>query len=342
MDKIILEYVWIDSSSKLRTKLQIRFLDKFRPLLPQIGLWSCDGSSTGQKESSSDSEVYLNPVTMYKNPFYRNNIDAYLILCESTTSSGKPLSSDTLSIAKNMFDKLDKPLDFWFGFEQEYVMYQNGRLLGWPLDGEPEKQGKYYCGVGTDRTFGRKLVDEHMEHCLYAGVQFAGINQEVLPGQWEYQVGICRGISGVYDLWISRYIMERLSEKHNIIISLDPKPVEGDWNGSGLHTNFSTRDMRNDYDYIMKAINSLEKNHEELIKVSGDNSKRLKGTHETSKIDVFTYGVGDRTASVRIPKITYANKKGYIEYRVPASNADPALIVAKIIESMLDHLPLKE
>lgn len=340
MDKAILEYVWIDAKSKLRSKIQINYIDQYKPIGKQLELWSCDGSSTGQKETSSDSEVYLQPVVYYKNPFYQTNILAYLILCESVNINREPLPSDTLSIARLMFEKIKYPKEVWFGFEQEYVMYKDGRLLGWPLEGEPEKQGKYYCGVGSDRTFGRQLVDEHLQYCLYAGINLCGINQEVLPGQWEYQIGICKGISGVYELWIARYIMERLSEKYNIVISYEPKPVEGDWNGSGLHTNFSTQNMRENYDYIIKAINSLEKYHNELITVCGDNTKRLKGTHETSKIDVFTFGVGDRTASVRIPKTTFNNKKGYIEYRVPASDADPALIVAKMLNSMIVDLEL--
>ena len=256
-----------------------------------------------------------------------------------TTNISRPLPSNTRHNANQIFEKNIEHHP-WFGLEQEYVLIDGhtNKPLGWPTDStEPEPQGKYYCGVGYKTVFGREIITEHYQACLKAGIKIAGVNAEVLPGQWEFQIGPCVGIDAGDHLWMARYLLHRICEKHKVIASFEPKPVLGDWNGSGMHCNFSTEQMRYDggIKYIENAISKLSKNHNEHIKVYGDNSKRLSGTHETSNIDNFTWGVGDRSASVRIPILVNDVGSGYFEDRRPASDADPYLVTSKIFETTL-------
>jgi glutamine synthetase len=341
---IIAEYIWIDADGNTRSKA--RTINEYYDItLNLVPYWSFDGSSTKQAKSSVDSEIMLKPIALFVDPFrkcdygFSNfNFNCYMVLCECYDRYGFPLSSNTRYLAKQLFDQVANH-HTWYGLEQEYVLYNNktGILLGWPENGtEPEEQGKYYCGVGADRTFGRKIAEEHYLKCLIAGIKISGINEEVLPGQQEFQVGPCEGITAGDHLWMARYILHRVCEKHDVIASFEPKPVDG-WNGSGMHLNFSTIEMRNEngIEYIYKAISKMEPKHKELITYCGDNTKRLTGTHETSKLDQFTFGVADRSASVRIPFQVDDAKCGYLEYRVPASDTDPYPITSMIAKTIL-------
>lgn len=337
----IAEYIWIDAFGNTRSKARTLYISKtFEELdLTDLPEWNFDGSSTGQA-SVDESEVIIKPVSIYKDPFrkithpFTINI---LVLCDCYDKFNTPIKTNTRFNAFKIFNMVEthKP---WFGIEQEYVLYDSKTktLLGWPLNGFPEKQGKYYCGVGADRSFGRDIVEEHYSACLYAGIKISGINEEVLPGQWEFQIGPCEGILCADQLWVARYLLHRICEKHNVIASFDPKPVDN-WNGSGSHVNYSTEEMRNSngLNEIYEAIYKLKEHHHELIKYCGDNSKRLTGEHETSRLDMFTFGVGDRSASVRIPNNVNKDKCGYLEFRVPSADADPYLVTSKIVEFTL-------
>jgi len=306
--------------------------------LDDLPVWNYDGSSTGQAPGR-DSEVYLKPVAIYPDPFRRGN--NVLVLCETCLPDGKltPIPSNTRNqCAKTMARAKDaKP---WFGIEQEYTLFEQDGItpLGWPSGGFPGPQGPYYCSIGSENAFGRRVVEAHYRACLYAGIKIAGCNAEVLPGQWEYQIGPCEGIDSGDQVWMSRYLMHRVCEEFGVIVSFDPKPKSGDWNGSGAHTNYSTEAMRVDggFDEIIKAIEKLGKRHNEHIAVYGKgNERRLTGAHETAPITKFSYGVADRGSSIRIPRQAKLEGKGYFEDRRPAANMDPYLVTGMIVTTTL-------
>jgi len=279
--------------------------------------------------------VLLKPAAIFDDPFRGG--ENILVLCECMTPKMEAIPTNTREGAKAIFDQKleEKP---WFGIEQEYTLFEkDGRTpLGWPKGGYPGPQGPYYCGAGTDSAFGRSVMEAHYEACLYAGIQIAGTNAEVMPGQWEYQVGPCVGIDGGDHLWMSRYIMIRVCEAQQVNVTFDPKPIPGDWNGAGCHTNYSTETMRNEGGYaeIVKAIEKLGEKHLEHIAVYGTgNERRLTGAHETAPIDKFSYGVANRGASVRIPRSAEADQCGYFEDRRPASNMDPYVVTSKLFKT---------
>jgi glutamine synthetase len=333
----ILEYIWIDSTI-LNLRSKSKTLDFIPNDINQIPQWNFDGSSTGQAEGD-DSEIILKPVEIFSDPF--RGKPHLLVLCACYHHDMTPHSTNNYEYANNTFlQKLDeKP---WYGLEQEYVLFQNNgdaKLpIGWTHNGSPYPQGPYYCGVGSDKMFGRNIAEEHYIKCLEAGIKVSGINAEVLPGQWEFQIGPCVGIDAANHLWMARYIMHRICEKYNVLFNIQPKPVKGDWNGSGCHINFSTKNMRkcdNGLSYIYEAINKLEKKHSEHMLVYGaNNHERLTGLHETSSIYDFTWGIANRGKSIRIGRETVENNKGYFEDRRPAANIDPYLATAKLFETI--------
>lgn len=332
-DKVQAEYIWIGGSgSDIRSKTKT-LLSKPKSV-DELPIWNFDGSSTGQAPGS-DSEVYLKPVAFYKDPFRLG--DNILVLCECYTPQMKPLPSNTRYHANRVMEaaKDAKP---WFGIEQEYTLFERDGVtpLGWPKDGFPGPQGPYYAGVGTRAAYGRFIVEAHYRLCLYTDLNISGVNAEVMAAQWEYQIGPCEGISSGDQMIISRYLLMRLCEDFNAVVNFDPKPIPGDWNGAGCHTNYSTEKMRQDggYDAIIEAIKKLELKHHEHISIYGQgNERRLTGAHETAHIGKFSYGVANRGASVRIPRVAEAEGKGYFEDRRPASNMDPYVVTAKLVET---------
>lgn len=328
-DKVQVMYVWIDSSNaKLRCKT--RTLDK-EPLSPDdIPEWTFDGSSTGHS-SGKNSDVYIQPVAIFRDPFRRGKNK--LALCETFTHDKKPHPLNTRnSFAKLMQNDIAKSSVPWFGIEQEYTMHEvsSDRLLGWPKEGYPAPQGPYYCAVGPANVKGRSVVEAHYRACLYAGVKIAGTNAEVMLSQWEFQIGPSCGVDIGDHLWMARFLLERVGEDFGVRISYDPKPITGDWNGSGAHANYSTLAMREEggIKAIEEAIELLSKRHKYHItqydaQGGKDNVRRLTGQHETASLDEFFWGVADRGASIRIPRHCQEDGKGYLEDRRPASNMDP-------------------
>jgi glutamine synthetase len=227
----------------------------------------------------------------------------------------------------------------WFGIEQEYTFFKDGRPYGFPIGGFPAPQGGYYCGVGADEIFGRPVVEKHLDNCLKAGLAISGINAEVMPGQWEFQVGPLAPLEVSDQLWVARWLLYRTAEDFNISATLDPKPVKGDWNGAGAHTNFSTNAMRDGYDAIIAAAESLSGRVKEHVSLYGHGIEdRLTGQHETAPYTEYSYGVSDRGASVRIPWQVEIDKKGYIEDRRPNANMDPYLVTRMITDTVCSAL----
>ena len=336
MPKIKAEYIWLDGkipTSELRSKTKI--LDKKVTKVSELPDWGFDGSSTWQAEGHK-SDCQLKPVSFFPDPIRGN--PHILVMCEVLNADGSVHSTNTRAQLRKIKEKY-KNQEAWFGIEQEYTMYDGAsRPLGFPEIGFPGPQGPYYCGVGTENIVGRELVEEHLEACLYAGLTVSGINSEVMPGQWEFQVGTLGALEVSDQLWIGRWLLKRLGENFGISISLSPKPVlEGDWNGAGAHVNFSTKEMRKPggIKAVENACKLLAKVHKEHIAVYGaGNDKRLTGKFETCDINQFRYGVSDRGASIRIPMATANKKSGYLEDRRPAANMDPYLVCASLMQTV--------
>jgi len=344
-DRCLAEYVWIGGNHELRCKT--RTLDKAVRSLADLPTWNFDGSSTGQAPGS-DSEVMLRPCAMYKDPFRPTGANI-LVLCDcylpdpdKPDGLGAAIPTNTRAPAEAIFNKV-KSKEPWFGIEQEYTLFEPDGVTpyGWPKGGFPDRpQGPYYCSAGTENAFGRPVCEAHYKACMYAGIKISGINGEVMPGQWEYQVGPCTGIESGDEVIMARYIMMRVCEQFGVIVSWDSKPIPGDWNGAGCHTNVSTNDTRapGGYDLILKMMERLgapgvPEEHIRVYDINGgeDNKRRLTGAHETAAIDQFSYGVANRGCSIRIPRQTEKDKCGYFEDRRPAANMDPYAVTGKIM-----------
>jgi glutamine synthetase len=331
MAKTKLEYIWLDGyqpTQGLRSKTKI--VKNFSGNLEDCPMWSFDGSSTEQAEGNS-SDCLLQPVAIFPDPDRKNG---YLVMTEVLNADGTPHPSNGRATIDDEDD------DFWFGFEQEYFLWnpETNKPLGFPEGGYPAPQGPYYCGVGATSSYGREIVEEHLDHCLDAGLNVEGINAEVAAGQWEYQI-FAKGAEQAGDqIWVARYLLERTAEKYGVAVSLHCKPVEGDWNGSGMHANFSNSVLRNAgskavYDQICEAFAPVIEEH--IAVYGADNHLRLTGQHETQAIDQFSYGVSDRGASIRIPIATVESGwKGWLEDRRPNSAADPYKVAARIVKTV--------
>ncbi|MFY9762607.1 MAG: glutamine synthetase beta-grasp domain-containing protein [Xanthobacteraceae bacterium] len=332
MTKYKLEYIWLDGytpTPNLRGKTQIKEFSAF-PTLEQLPLWGFDGSSTMQAEGHN-SDCILKPVAVYPDAA---RPDGALVMCEVMLPSGEAHPSNKRATI------LDDP-GAWFGFEQEYFFYKDGRPLGFPSSGYPAPQGPYYTGVGYKYVgdIARTMVNEHLDLCLAAGINHEGINAEVAKGQWEFQVFGKGSKTAADQMWMARYLLLRLTEKYGVDIEFHCKPLgDTDWNGSGMHTNFSTTYMREVggkeyFEALMKAFDGAREDH---IAVYGpDNHMRLTGKHETAAITEFTYGIANRGASIRVPH-SFANNgyKGYLEDRRPNSQGDPYAITSQILKTI--------
>ena len=328
-----LEYIWLDGydpEPKLRSKTKIIDLDPEKQYLELSDCpdWSFDGSSTEQAEGNK-SDCILKPVRAIRDP---QRPQAYLVMCEVYNVDGTPHDTNTRSNITNDDNEL------WFGFEQEYFIYKDGRPLGWPEKNEPKPQGEYYCGIGNDRVSGRKIAEEHLDVCLLAGLNITGINAEVALGQWEYQIFGKGAATSSDDVWLSRFLLYRISEIHEVDIVLHPKPVNGDWNGSGMHVNFSNKEMREVggetlFNNMCERLG--DRHHKDIKSYGSSNEQRLTGLHETQSIDKFSYGISDRGASIRVPvSVPENNWTGYLEDRRPSSNADPYKITSILLETL--------
>jgi len=334
---VMAEYIWIDGSNGVRSKSKT--LSKPVKSVEELPEWNFDGSSTGQAPGDN-SDVYLRPVAFYPDPFRLG--DNILVICECWDSDGSPNKFNYRHDAARLMEANAKH-KLWFGLEQEYTLLdESGWPYGWPKGGFPGPQGPYYCGVGQGKVYCRDIVEAHYKACMYAGIQISGTTAEVMPAQWEFQVGPCEGINLGDQLWMARFLLIRIAEEFGAKISLAPKPIPGDWNGAGLHTNVSSEEMRKPggMKHIEAAMKKLEGRHAEHIAVYGEgNAERMTGKHETASMESFTWGVANRGSSVRIPRACAKEGCGYFEDRRPASNADPYQITGIIVETLYGTLP---
>lgn len=323
--------------------------DKLHP--DEVPTWGFDGSSTNQAKGHA-SDCVLKPVRVYLDPLRTEQRPDYLsvlVLNEVNDVPGLKPHLSNMRAPLQVLAKKYKDQEFWFGVEQEYTLMsledhnfsKVGKPLGFPKTALPEPQGKYYCANGADRIVGRQMVDEHMYACLDAGLVLAGTNAEVMPGQWEYQKGNgtpeSDPLTVADDMFIARFLMSRIGEKYGVVASLKPKPARGDWNGAGAHTNFSTKAMRESDQGFQEVIERLRRHHVEHIALYGEGiEERLTGKHETCPYTDFRAGVSDRGASIRIPWQVPVAGKGYMEDRRPCANMNPYVVLAKIMETVME------
>ncbi len=322
------EYIWIDGTeptAQLRCKTKV-VADGKEP-----GIWGFDGSSTNQAPGSN-SDCVLQPVYVVPDPLRGGK--NVLVLCEVELTDFTPHPTNTRSECVAAAEKYadQEPM---FGIEQEYTFFKDGRPLGWPEVGFPAPQGPYYCAVGGDYIVGREIVERHTAACIDAGLSIEGTNAEVMKGQWEFQIGILPPPAIGDQLWVARWLLDRIAEDSGVQVSYAAKPVPGDWNGAGAHTNFSTAAMREGYEPIVAACEALGSEIEKHIEAYGAGIKdRLTGAHETARWDRFSYGASDRGASIRIPWAAEKAKKGWIEDRRPNANCDPYVVSRVIVETV--------
>ena len=297
--KMICEYIWIDGDGDLRSKTRII------PFTTKIPSWNYDGSSTNQA-TTEKSEVILKPVFDCPDPF--RSPQGTLVLCDTWTDDHTPHPTNTRINANAFFDKY-KETKSQLGFEQEFFV----------KGCDPPKP--HYCHVHGDH-----FMEEAFNHCVKAKLSITGMNSEVAPNQWELQV--CDfGIKACDQLWMLRYILKKTFYD----VNFHPKPFV-DENGSGCHVNFSTEKIRegicdDELDTMMSKFK--ESSEEDLKKYGKFNELRLTGTHETPDPNSFTWGKGDRTASMRI-------NDGYFEDRRPSSNMDPYVVAPIILNKVVE------
>ena len=326
------EYIGIDGHEPtplLRSKTKVLADEVTDP-----PIWGFDGSST-QQATGDKSDCVLRPTFVCPDPIRggRN----VLVMCEVLLASNMRAHPTNTRAACARIEKKFKDDEMLFGLEQEYTMMRpDGSPLGFPAGGgQPAPQGPYYCGVGTGRVIGREIVEEHTQACIDAGLSISGTNAEVMPGQWEFQIGPL-GPSAVGDqMYVARWLLHRIAEDYDVVISFDAKPMKGDWNGAGCHTNFSTAAMRDNYKAITAACEAIGKNYMNLVQNYGDGvADRLTGDHETAPWNKFSYGVSDRGASIRIPWQVEKDGKGYAEDRRPNANCDPYTVAQLITDTV--------
>jgi len=329
------EYIWIDGTeptAKLRSKTRV-LADG-----AELPTWGFDGSSTNQAEGHASDRV-LKPVFSCPDPIRGG--DNVLVLCEVFNTDGTAHETNTRALLRPIAERFSAQEGI-FGIEQEYTFFKGERPLGFPVGGFPAAQGGYYCGVGADEVFGRDVVELHLDRCIEAGLAIRGLQPGVLPGQGEVPTGPVDALTVSDHLWVARWLLYRTAEEFDISATLDAKPVKGDWNGAGAHTNFSTKAMREGYDAIITACESLGADQAKVLEhveqYGFGIQDRLTGLHETAPWDVYSYGVSDRGASVRIPWQVEVEKKGYIEDRRPNANVDPYVVTGRLVNTCCSAL----
>ena len=298
--KFKLEYIWLDGYEpvpNLRSKTKIVDFET-EPTLDQLPLWNFDGSSTRQADGSS-SDCFLQPVALFPDPARNHGLPRHV--------RGAAARRNAASVEQPRRDHATTPTP-GSASSRSTSSTRTARRSGSRRRASPPRRAST-TPASASRTSGdvaRQIVDEHIDLCIEAGIGIEGVNAEVAKGQWEFQIFGKGAKRAADELWIARYLMLRLCERYGVDVNFHPKPLgaDVDWNGSGLHTNFSTKHMREvgGEEYFTALMSAFSDAREEHIACYGpENDLRLTGLHETAAIDEFTYGVADRGASVRIP-----------------------------------------
>ena len=357
---IKLEYIYIDHFGTIRAKTRIWRKPLTGP--EDLPLWNYLNFHKEGQEMNIDYVVLLKPVALFDDPF--RGPDHKLVLTEALNMDKTPHYTNHRAKAVEVTNKAEADNEPRFGVEQEYMIFsrqtafRKGKEYKVPFLEEKRIPYKwlahdnpgehawflYEDGLGGAGMFGREIAEEHLDLCLAAGLMIEGVNSESTPSQWEYQIGVCDGIELADHLVISRYILLKLSEKYEVHISFKPRPYRGVYYfGSGLHTNFSTKQMREGVDgkkgieFVEEAAELLckQENHVKHLAEYGDNSERLRGGMCMGSLDKTTWGKCDRNCSIRIPAPTVVDGKGYLEDRRPASDADPYRIVTVLVQTLV-------
>tara|TARA_Y100000310_G_scaffold206955_1_gene207393 strand:- start:518 stop:1525 length:1008 start_codon:yes stop_codon:yes gene_type:complete len=335
MSLIKAEYIWLDGTeptAQLRSKTKIIKSSVSMRDTPPV--WGFDGSSTNQAPGDA-SDCVLNPVYTCPDPIRGGN--DILVLCEVLNTDKTPHETNTRKVCEAVHE-VYKDQQMLFGLEQEYTFFNSIRPLGFANKAAQKEQGDFYCGVGPDNIFGRTIVEEHLDACLKAGLTISGINAEVMPGQWEFQVGPLPALRVSDQLTVARWLLMRIAENHGVTVSFTGKPAAGDWNGAGCHANVSTLEMRRSYAACVDACVALGERASYHIENYGHGiEQRLTGKHETCSYEEFRYGVSDRGASIRIPWQVERDQKGYIEDRRPNANCDPYVVTRLLTETICGY-----
>lgn len=309
-------YVWMSRGGVFRYKIYTLSSlnadgDFDNPDLYPTGTF--DGSSTGDAEVGS-SDLRIKPCAVYR------DVDGVgvFVLCDIDTAETPRANLLTLIENRKVFGAES----CWFGFEQEYFLL--------PFESESEQDAFHYCSPTSET-----IPQHHYNECRQMGVHITGWNCEVAPNQYEFQV-CAAGVSAADDLIMARWVLLRVCQEHDKGLLLVPKPIPV-YNGSGLHTNFSTPQMRTSpggWSTMLKSVGLLRDRHNEHMEVYGDgNEERLSGMYETSAFDTFSWGIGSRDTSVRLQKVMKGEDKGFIEDRRPASNANPYVVCYALVNT---------
>jgi len=328
----LIEYIWLNGKEPASLRSKTKVVEGRIASLNDIPQWETAGPSIHGQEGGS-SEYTLKPVFFVPDPI--KGLPHILALCELFDENGNPASNNTRADLR-LLDERYKDQEPWFGIEQEYTLMQRGTPLGLVRNGIPFPAGPYYCGVGSARVSGRELAEEHLLACMTAGLKMGGMNAEVMPGQWEFQIGPLSPIQISDQLWMARWLLHRISEKYDYEVSFVPKPVDGEWNGAGAHTNFSTKEMRSvgGIEHIKNAIKSLQEKHLEHLKVYGHENEKRLAKQRNVPVTEFTFGLTERNGSVRIPLGVITAGYGYLEDRRPGANMDPYLVCTILLSTI--------
>uniref|UniRef100_A0A914DZH4 glutamine synthetase n=1 Tax=Acrobeloides nanus TaxID=290746 RepID=A0A914DZH4_9BILA len=334
--KIKVEYVWINVSGQT-FQSKTRTLDFEPKTLSDVPMWTCVYDPV--------KETYLKPVGLYNDPF--RLAPHKIVFCETLEKDMNPSFFNSRQRCNEVMEAA-KDQHPWFGMEQEYTLLgADKHPLGWPKDGFPAPQvnaeglAVYQMASGTGTVMGRKISECHYAACLYAGLSIAGTNAEELLSEWEYQIGPVEGIHLGDQVWMSRFLLYRVAEQFDVIVTFNPKIAAGDWSGAGCHCNFSTEKMRQPggLKVILEACEKLSKAHKEHLAYydaaqGKDNARRMIGRSTAPPLEECVVGIMNRTASIRVPLMVEQNGCGYLEDRRPAANCDPYLVTEAIVKTV--------